>query len=127
MFKVFMEKFGLFSANFANVITQLSSHKSIIEGWKKCVFCEKTYRLENSLYMHVQMTHSKPKNYECETCTHTLFWLLLQKVQKIRILKFQNSYSKLFSTLPVHSRDPKNQPYFISNPIQLPAELTKVE
>ena len=57
----------------------------------------------------------------------TLFWVLLQKVQKIRILKFQNSYSKLFSTLPVHSRDPKNQPYFISNPIQLPTELTKVE
>ena len=61
-------------------------------------------------------------------CSHsTLFWLLLQKVQKIRILKFLKFYSKLISTLPKHSRDPKNQPYFIINPIQIPAELTKVE
>ena len=33
-----------------------SIHKSIIEGWKKCNYCDKTLS-KNSLYLHVKMTH----------------------------------------------------------------------
>ena len=44
-----------------------SIHKSIIEGWKKCNYCDKTLS-KNSLYLHVKMTHENKKHHECETC-----------------------------------------------------------
>ena len=56
----------------------------------------------------------------------TLFWLFIQKVQKLRIFRFGISYSKLIFPLPLHFRNPKNQPQITSFPISLPVELCKV-
>ena len=46
-----------------------SNHKSIIEGWNECKYCDKKYRLKNSLYLHMIMIHENKRNHQCETCS----------------------------------------------------------
>ena len=54
-----------------------SNHRSIIEGWKKCNLCDKTYDSKKSFLKDVK-TNASVKGYECETCTKVLtfrYWL----------------------------------------------------
>ena len=60
-----------------------SNHKSIVEGKKKCEFCDQSYS-RNSFYEHVKTKHLNTKSFECELCS-TRFYkkYLLDKHRKI--------------------------------------------